>query len=787
MKSRTFVPTLFLLLLMWGLVLSAVRATSMVVDEPLHIASGYSILRTGDYRLVEEHPPLVKMWAALPLLFLPDIPDPRQFPAWEESQQQFTESLPLLFYARVISSYRPVERIVFPARTMAALFGLLLGAVVYRWTADRWGARAGILALLVLVFDPNILAHSAVACTDLGAAAMMTVALFLFTRWLHRPAMLRLVTAGIGLGLALGTKTSAILLLPIVVFLGIIADRRRPTRMLALIGIAALTLWALYRFEINRWPGIPYPLPAASHLIPWLRLRRHVADGHPAFLLGENRMRGWWYYFPVAFILKTPLPTLLLLALSGIGVPSRPWQAVPSLRNLQRWGTLILFPLIYGIMTLFSPINIGYRHLLPLLPFLFIGIGRLGSGTPNIRPPIRHPYRALRQVYPVLLAWLTLDTLRVAPHYLADFNALAGGPDGGWRYLADSNTDWGQGYKDLARFQKEKGVVQVRLSAFLPSYDPAIYGVVYEPLTPMGGTTPAIFPSRFNPPPGDYIISATTLDGIPLVDPEMYDWFRKREPDARIAHVLFYYRVPPQDSPPRWVAQCTVPVVPLSQEVITEGFGRDDLRLAFWDCTQAWLYPDGGTSSGWYVFYRDPAIIGTPFIRSHLAGLRLSYEQRRRSSTPPFQIYEWAADTVVPLPALSLTLPEGVTSPIALNGPLAFLGASASLERDDLDVETWWQVTEGPITRPLSIMGHLLTAEGEVIGQDDGLGVSPVIWQPGDIIVQRHQFPQPPAGTEPWLRTGVYWLDTMERWSLVQIPNVDIILLPLEIRRDRPR
>ncbi len=158
------------------LVLYATRSTSMVVDEGLHIASGYSILRTGDYRLVEEHPPLIKMWDALPLLPVPDIPDPRQFPAWEEALNRPEESIPLLVTAQnVVAAYAPVDRLVLPARTMAALVGLILAAVVYRWAKDLGGERAGLLALVLLVLDPNILAHSAVVGTDLGAAAMVVV------------------------------------------------------------------------------------------------------------------------------------------------------------------------------------------------------------------------------------------------------------------------------------------------------------------------------------------------------------------------------------------------------------------------------------------------------------------------------------------------------------------------------------------------------------------------------------------------------------------------------------
>ena len=290
-------------------------------------------------------------------------------------------------------------------------------------------------------------------------------------------------------------------------------------------------------------------------------------------------------------------------------------------------SVLLLFPLVYGASSLFSNLNIGYRHLLPILPLLFIFISRI---THHVS---RFTFHVSRFTFYVLLLWLALGTARVSPHYLAYFNELAGGPDGGYRYLADSNTDWGQAYKDLARFQQEREIGPVRLSAFI-FYDPAIYGVEYKPLTPMRGDTPAVFPSRFNPPSGDYVISATTLDGIPLADPEMYDWFRKREPDAKIAHALFYYHVPLPDPAPGWLAQCTAPTAPLSPQVAAEGFGRDDLRLIYFDCTQAWLYPEGGRSPGWYAFYRGAETEGD-FARAHKALARLAYEQRHAARHTP--------------------------------------------------------------------------------------------------------------------------------------------------------
>lgn len=751
------------LLLLWLLAIYAARSTSMVVDEGMHLASGYSILRTGDYRLVEEHPPLAKMWVALPLLFVPDIPDPQTLPAWEEALHDPTESLHLLTVAReTITAYRPVERLLFPARAVAVLMCLVLGAVVYRWAADLGGKWAGGLALFLLTLDPNILAHSSVAGTDLGAAATVALAMFLFARWLRRQTTYRWLAAGVALGLALGTKTSALLLLPVVLALGLVTHPRHIIALAGLFGLAGVTLWALYGFEVGYLPGTRVLCPAASFAIPFLRLKRHIAAGHSAFLLGENRFHGWWYYFPVAFALKTPLPTQILLVTSLILAAIRLFRrSVDIYRLLRRWGSVVLFPILYGISALASPLNIGYRHLLPMLPGLFV---LAGAGIRSTAYATQNKYSVLRILFFVLTAWLAIGTLRIAPHYLAYFNELAGGPDNGWRYLADSNTDWGQAYKDLARFQRERGLEKVRLSAFLPTYDPAIYGVEYEPLAPMWGSTAAIFPARFNPLPGDYVISATTLDGIRLEDPAMYDWFRKRKPDARVAHVLFYYRVSPRDYIPEWVVQCSVPTVPLTPEVVTEGFGRDDLRLVEYDCTQTWLYPGGGKSGGWYVLLSDPAV-ETRFVRAHLLSSRLSYEQRQRGILPPFRIYDWEMGTPVP-GAATLLLPEGVSSSISLGGILSFLGIRARPEVDGLEVETWWQVTEGPITRPLSIMGHLLNKAGEMVGQDDGLGVLPVVWLAKDIIVQRHWFPSPTGDGELWLRTGVYWLDTMDRWPV---------------------
>ena len=101
-----------------------------------------------------------------------------------------------------------------------------------------------------------------------------------------------------------------------------------------------------------------------------------------------------------------------------------------------------------------------------------------------------------------------------------------------------------------------------------------------------------------------------------------------------------------------------------------------------------------------------------------------------------------------------------------IDGPLAYLGITVLQAGDVIEVETWWRVTEGPIARNFSIMAHLITAEGEFVGNADGLGVWPMMLQARDIFVQRHRFTVPEAHQALWLRTGAYWLDTMTLWSI---------------------
>ena len=781
-----------LLALLFAQTLAAATSLSATVDEGFHITSGYEYLRTGHMRLLDEHVPLAKALLAWPLFFVPDLLPP------EEAAGYAAGDL-ISVTQETVLAYRPLDRVIVSCRIPVALLAVLLAATVYRCAADLAGHVAGLLALFLLAFDPNLLAHSSLATTDLGATAFIFWAVWAFARYLRHPRAGRWWSAAVLLGLAQGTKLTALLLIPLLGALTLTdawltassararALLRRALSYAAMVAVAGLVVWALYGFELRPVAGLAggLPLPAASHIERWLRLQENIAYGREAFLLGQNRMHGWALYFPVAFLVKTPLPTLLLLVVScwfqvsGFRFRMAAGNLRPVTCNLRppirTWTPLLLFPLLYALSALFSSVNIGYRHLLPVLPFLFVLVSRMTYGVwrvPSYPRTTHHVSRfafyASRLALSVLLVWLVVGTVGVAPHYLAYFNELAGGPDNGYRFLADSNTDWGQGLRALARYQQEHHLGPVRLSVFT-FLDPAAYGVVYEPIAPMRGAAP-VLPRRFNPAPGLYAISATTLDGVPLPLPSTFDWFRHREPLARVAHAIFIYEVT-ADEDGTWVAQCTTPTVPLTTEALTEGFGSTTLRQVTFDCAQAWLFPADG--AGWYV-RATPGVdrLRWPSDSQHLEwwptwvqrmsldGLRLGYVQPMATELPAFAIWRWPGGAVTP--------PERVDEgEVSLEGVLTFLGYQApSTARAGISVEvlTYWRVLRPP-ARPLSLMLHLSASDGVPLAVGDGLGVPIEGWRPGDVIVQRHTLAIP-ADTPPGaytLRSGAYWLDDMTR------------------------
>lgn len=290
----------------------------------------------------------------------------------------------------------------------------------------------------------------------------------------------------------------------------------------ALLLIAAVVLWVLYGFRV-----MPFWTVLTSQL--W-----DLSCGHEAYLFGRYSTEGWWYYFPIAFLVKTPVPTLLL----GF------WGVMTLVRDdARRWdhGLLLLPPAVFFSAFILSEGKaLGLRYLLPIYPFLFVVAGA------SMQTAWSATRRWRRRAVMGLCAALLLTTAGIHPDHLAYFNDMAGGPDGGHRILVDSNLDWGQDLKGLKTWMDERGVARVKLSYF-GSVDPALYDLDYDWLPsyvlPNRGATVVELPTT-----GWIAISVTNRVGVYM---DMYghgkglfEWLDAYEPVARIGHTILVYRIP---------------------------------------------------------------------------------------------------------------------------------------------------------------------------------------------------------------------------------------------------
>jgi hypothetical protein len=428
--------------------------------------------------------------------------------------------------------------------------------------------------LFLYVLDPNILAHSQLATTDLGVACLIFIATYYLWRFLRERRNRDLFLAGALLGLSQATKQSALLLVPIfglILLVEVLWNRNTSLRgrwpgreraargprsqrsyffcmvLLALALAALLAMWAAYRFEMApllphssqhatidkfiRSPAlrgvayrvlesIPVPFPTYFRGIRWLQ--RYAQRGAPTFLMGQHATKGWWYYFLVAFAIKTPLPTLLLLTAALV-------LALRQGMDAEKREFVLYVPVLafFGA-TLFSFLNIGYRHILPVLPFVFVLSSRVVTLATQ---------RWAKGALVLACAWLAISGVRVYPHYLAYFNELVGGPDNGFKYLVDSNLDWGQDLKNLKTYMDQHGLDSIYL-AYFGSAHLDYYGIHALPLPEQ---EPVDLQTR---PEAIYAISATYLQSGYLGDTQAYAWLQRYQPFAKIGYSIFLYRLP---------------------------------------------------------------------------------------------------------------------------------------------------------------------------------------------------------------------------------------------------
>ncbi|MEK7475448.1 MAG: phospholipid carrier-dependent glycosyltransferase [Candidatus Coatesbacteria bacterium] len=510
---------------------------SATFDEPSYIAAGMALWTTGVDRQMFVHPPLAKRVAGFAALV-----------AGADPAGAGDDRMGAVVLYRTNAGR--AGRLLLAARLATMLAALALTIAVASWAREWWGDGAGALAAWLLAVEPNTLAHGGLATTDIW----LTLWLILYARTLwsflegsgHRCPR---ETGGALAGLALGTKFSALAFIPAitVAMAAAVAARGRtvaPLKRLLraaprTLFVAALVLFAIYALQIRVFepgygrggPGSWWPIGLTERPDLFLRLglgwvARYARTGVPAFFLGAVREGRLPAYFPVVFALKVPL------GLIGLAVLAVGWRLSVRRFGIRELGLALAFLAIFASVAA-SRLHVGLRHVHPAVVLaVLLAASLVGPGLPS--PRWR---RAL-----ALAGWLWSATTagRCAPHFLASFNELAGGPGGGWRYLADSNLDWGQDLPALARWCRDRGVTSLPLIYFGVA-DPGWYGV------PVSAENPESRDWRG----GLVAISVSYLDGTLTNDLERFGWARALTPVARPGWSIHVYQAPPRPRPPR--------------------------------------------------------------------------------------------------------------------------------------------------------------------------------------------------------------------------------------------
>ncbi len=473
------------------------RTLSGTFDEANHLAVGLEWWQFGSYSQWTENPPLPRVAiAALPYLHGTRLPAPE---VWDPRTHDWDRSWEIggdLLYGG--DGFEPnLAR----ARLGTLPFFLIALAAAWGLAGGRRRPVAGLVAVALTATLPPLIAHGALATTDVAFAGMFLLALLCLARWFDRPTHARTALVGAAVGLALLTKFSTLVFFPVAALAFVAARRlgRLPARPLespdgarpltwralaAAAGLAALVAfvvtWAGYRFSVGRIDELPHEVKGWLPLVPpvaarhglggWLLharlpmpelwhglrfLAAHDASGHDAYLLGRNAPRGFVGFYPIALAVKTPLP-LLLLALLALPALLRRRPALVPAQALALTAAGIL------LCSLGSHVNIGFRHVFVLLPLLAIAIGIVADGALAAQAGRRR--LTVATVVALLVCAQTGVAVAARDAELGYFNPLAGRDPAA--VLLDSDLDWGQDLFALRREARARGIDALSIAFF---------------------------------------------------------------------------------------------------------------------------------------------------------------------------------------------------------------------------------------------------------------------------------------------------------------------------------
>lgn len=586
-STRRWIPVALcavVLTAMFVLQVGTARQESQTIDEAVHLSAGLSYWRTGDFRLNPEHPPLIKMLAAVPLLFT-QVVLPTNDATWRTwDQYAFGE---VFLYQNIL----PPQTILLLGRLPIMLLSVLLGIWIFRASRDMFGDWGGVLSVTLYALEPGFIAHGHYITTDLGFTAFAFLAVVRLAKLLDQPTRKNWWWFGLALFIAGLSKFSALAWLGAILITMILLKFREPRhsvlqfkwllkKILILLPFLALITWAIYGFDIRRRADDPrvtllyaqradylanrprptswaekfafdlgdhssrlgklvdstadWPIPGYAFFRGAITVVGHSIGGQGSYLLGQFGEKGWWYYFPVAFITKTSPPVLVtFFALFSLVTTylirqrriKKSWREIYTVVD-RRWFILTAVPTIFFATSLLSHLNLGWRHIMPVYPFLFVLAGALTS-------PKIFPQKTLRIIVPLMLGLgMLIVQAKTYPNEIGYFNVFAGGSENGRNILLDSNLDWGQDLPKLASYMNQNNLSSIPFAYFGKADIPTFIS-----------TTP--LPTDDDIAAGQIVHGPVAISIGRLHSPKNeFTWLRRLTPTARIGSSIYFYRLP---------------------------------------------------------------------------------------------------------------------------------------------------------------------------------------------------------------------------------------------------
>lgn len=555
------------ILLYFASCVQTAKRDSVSWDESQHLYSGWLSWEHGDFGYNPEVPPLVKMWDAIPLLHR-NLNQPA-FIGGNFKREGF------VLGQRFLSS-NGIDRTLIPARIMAALITALLATLIFLCASEMFDEKAALFALLLFCLDPNFLAHGAYVTTDIGAALTMLAAVYAFYGYLKHPSVRRMIWVGLAVGLTMTAKFTGVFIVPILILIAaadfwqskkVSADGHlaaSPRQLVLALAVALVIgvgwVWTIYHFRYAARPGALQLNPTSQqylqrltspfnrwalttvsklHLLPeayiyGLADTKISAASLPSYFFGRDDSGASHWYFPAAFVIKSTLPFLILFALTMFVLFRGGWQKRREIIFLSI-PSLFLF-----LLCTTSDLGIGYRHLFPIFPLLYILTAGCAANLVSKHPKSLYAFA-------FLLLWQLVTTVKARPGLLAYANEAWGGPKKTHLYLSDSNVDWGQQLKAVRKFLETHPSQPCYFAYFEQGpVDFRDYGVNCRVL-PTGSALWSGFDTmHFGEDPnvsGTVLISDGVLEGADIPGKENpYSQFRSICATAVIDHGVYVYQ-----------------------------------------------------------------------------------------------------------------------------------------------------------------------------------------------------------------------------------------------------